>query len=441
MPASSRPDSAMTAPEGRGHASQPGDRTEASVCHARRLGLVEYEDGVEAQRLLASARKADRLPDQLLLLEHPHVVTVGRRTRHMSVHLSDHLRAAPDVLARLDVELHETDRGGAVTYHGPGQLVVYPIVKLTGRRRDVHRYLRDLEEVIIRVLRDFGIAAGRRSEHTGVWVGEEKIASIGVHLSQWVTTHGFALNVNTDIRFFELIVPCGLPHVRMTSMERVLGSPVPMEHVQERVIVRFQEVFERHIIERPIEAESVQVLLRTPEGTYLLLKRTEREGGFWQPVTGFIEPGESPVHAALREVREETGLDLTREGLSLEECARTGRGSLPVLPLPYIHAFALSVGDISDTPPFFVREYSFLALIPSSSSIRVNPSEHDAFRFEDVATALSLVPWKGNRRALIMSERLWMTRERKLPSDEVPLRSSDRRECPSGDVLTVRSRV
>ncbi len=428
MPTSSRP--VMTASEERGLASEPWDRTEAPVCHVRRLGLVEYEDGVEAQRLLAAARKADRLPDQLLLLEHPHVVTIGRRTRHLSADVSDHLRVAPEALARLDVELHETDRGGAVTYHGPGQLVVYPILKLTGRRRDVHRYLRDLEEVIIRVLSDFGIAAGRRSGQTGVWVGEEKIASIGVHLSQWVTTHGFALNVNTALHFFELIVPCGLPDVRMTSMERVLGSPVSMERVQQRVIARFQEVFERHVVERPIEAESIQVLLRTPEGTYLLLKRIEREGGFWQPVTGFIEPGESPVHAALREVREETGLDLTREGLTLDGCTHEGgaeaRGSLPLLPLPYVHAFALSLGEPHDAPPFFVREYSFLAVIPTPSSIRVNPSEHEAFRFEDVATALSLVRWKGNRRALILSERLWMTRARGLPS---------------GDLLTVRSRV
>lgn len=283
---------------------------DARTCHVRRLGLVEYEDGLEAQSLLATARKADLIPDQLLLLEHPHVVTIGRRTRHLGGNMNDHFRVSPEVLAHYDVEQYETDRGGAVTYHGPGQLVVYPILKLVGRRRDVHRYLRDLEEVIIRTLDDFGITAERIFGQTGVWVGRQKIASIGVHLSHWVTTHGLALNVNTDLRFFDLIVPCGLPDVQMTSMAKLLGASVSMEHVQERLLVHFQEVFDCHLIERPIEMESVQVLLRTLEGEYLLLKRTERDGGFWQPVTGLIEFGESPVEAALREVREETGLDL-----------------------------------------------------------------------------------------------------------------------------------
>lgn len=377
------------------------------VCHVRRLGLVEYEDGVEAQRLLAAARKADLIPDQLLLLEHPHVVTIGRRTRHLSAALSDHFRVPLDVLAHLDVEVQETDRGGALTYHGPGQLVIYPILKLTGRRRDVHRYLRDLEEVIIRTLGDFGISAGRFPGQTGVWVGEEKIASIGVHLSQWVTTHGVALNVNTDLRFFDLIVPCGLNDVRMTSMERVLGSPVPLDRVQERVIVHFQEVFERHALERPIEAESVQVLLRTPEGRYLLLKRVEHEGGFWQPVTGLIEPGESPTQAAIREVREETGLDLMHEvpeSKSLRVTDDEAATSSPLLALPYVHAFAFS--EPRDPLPRFIREYSFLAMVPALASIRLNPAEHEAFRFEEAATALALVPWKGNRRALLLSERL-----------------------------------
>jgi len=370
----------------------------AAVCHVRRLGVVEYEDALQAQRLLATARQADRLPDQLLLLEHPHVVTIGRRASIPSARLSDHFRADPDVLARLDVEQYETDRGGAVTYHGPGQLVLYPILKLLGRRRDVHRYVRDLEEVIIRALGDFGIAAGRNPEHTGVWVGTEKIASIGVHLAHWVTTHGVALNVNTDLRFFDLIVPCGLPEVRMTSMAKLLGAPVPMEAVQERVLVHFQDVFERHLIERPIEIESVQVLLRTEEGTYLLLKRTERDGGFWQPITGVIEPGESPLQAAVREVREETGLDL-------EELVAPPRP--PLLPLPYVHAFAFSPSDPPDAPPIFIREHSFVAVLPTRPAIRVNPAEHEDFQFADVAMALSLVRWKGNRRALILSERLW----------------------------------
>ncbi|GBC81930.1 Octanoyltransferase [bacterium HR10] len=358
--------------------------------------------------MLAAARKADLIPDQLLLLEHPHVVTIGRRTRHLSAALSDHFRVPPDVLAHLDVEVQETDRGGALTYHGPGQLVIYPILKLTGRRRDVHRYLRDLEEVIIRTLGDFGISAGRFPGQTGVWVGEEKIASIGVHLSQWVTTHGVALNVNTDLRFFDLIVPCGLNDVRMTSMERVLGSPVPLDRVQERAIVHFQEVFERDVLDRPIEAESVQVLLRTPEGRYLLLKRVEHEGGFWQPVTGLVEPGESPIQAALREVREETGLELTGEGSESKTLRATDGDEAskpaPLLALPYVHAFAFS--EPRDPLPRFIREYSFLAMIPALASIRLNPAEHEAFRFEEVTTALALVPWKGNRRALLLSERL-----------------------------------
>ncbi len=377
------------------HSSSPPERGESQLCHVRRLGLLEYEDATQAQSLLARARKEELIPDQLLLLEHPHVVTIGRRTRHLSSTLSDHLRVSPEQLVHQGVELHETDRGGAVTYHGPGQLVAYPIVKLTGRRRDVHRYLRDLEEVLIRTLRDFGIPAGRASAQTGVWVGQEKIASIGVHLSHWVTTHGLALNVNTDLRFFDLIVPCGLKNARMTSMEKLLGSPIPMNLVQERFLVHFQDVFERQLVERPIEAESVQVLLRTPHGMYLLLKRTREEGGFWQPVTGFVEPGESPSQTALREVREETGVDLRREGA----------GDLsPLVPLPYVHTFALSLAESST--PLFVREYSFVALLRTIPPIRLNPTEHEAFQFVDITRALSLVPWKGNRRALMLSEQM-----------------------------------
>ena len=209
----------------------------------RRLGLVPYEAGLELQRQLVDDRKAQRIPDQLLLLQHPPVITLGVKARDDRANVL----AAPDELARQGVALFETGRGGDVTFHGPGQLVGYPILDLDPDRRDVHRYVRDLEAVLIQVAASFGIAAGRQPGLTGAWVGDEKLAAIGVRISRWVTSHGFALNVATDLRHFDLIVPCGIRDKGVTSLERLLGRPVPMPEVEAATISAFTNVFARRL--------------------------------------------------------------------------------------------------------------------------------------------------------------------------------------------------
>jgi lipoyl(octanoyl) transferase len=205
----------------------------------KRLGLVPYEAALALQRQLVEERKAQRIPDQLLLLQHPPVITLGVKVRDDRAHVL----AGPDELARQGVELFETGRGGDVTFHGPGQLVGYPILDLNPDRRDVHRYVRDLEEVLIRVAGSFGIVATRQPGLTGAWVGNEKLAAIGVRIARWVTSHGFALNVSADLRHFDLIVPCGIADRGVTSLERLLGRAVSMADVESATISAFEAVF------------------------------------------------------------------------------------------------------------------------------------------------------------------------------------------------------
>ena len=205
----------------------------------RHLGFVDYQAALDLQKDLVEQRKQGLIPDQLLLLEHPHVITLGARNHNASSNVLE----TPEALARRGVAVFETGRGGDVTYHGPGQLVGYPIVELPRDRRDVHRYVRDLEEVLIQTVSEFGIAAARTPGLTGIWVGSDKLAAIGVRISRWVTSHGFALYVSTDLSNFGLIVPCGIADKGVTSMERLLGRPVPMDEVAGAVERRFEAVF------------------------------------------------------------------------------------------------------------------------------------------------------------------------------------------------------
>jgi lipoyl(octanoyl) transferase len=206
----------------------------------RRLGVVPYEEALALQRSLVDDRRAGRIGDTLLLLQHPHVITVGVRGDGGR----SHILAGPDMLAARGVEIHETGRGGDVTYHGPGQIVGYPILDLNPDRRDVHRYVRDLEEVLIRTAADYGIEAGRIARLTGVWVGAEKLAAIGVRIARWITSHGFALNVSTNLEYFKLIVPCGIADRGVTSFERLLGRPVELADVEERLVQHCSNVFQ-----------------------------------------------------------------------------------------------------------------------------------------------------------------------------------------------------
>ena len=199
------------------------------------LGLVDYESALAIQKKTELAVKTGIQPDTLLLLEHPHTLTIGRRGDSASI-LFD-----PEQLKARNVTLFETNRGGKVTYHGLGQVVGYPIVNLSPDREDVHRYVRDLEEVLIRTMSDFGINAFRIEGLTGVHTERGKVAAIGVHIARWVTTHGFALNVNTDLSYFNLIIACeGEP---VTSMEELLGSETDLSAVEDRLVVNFAEVF------------------------------------------------------------------------------------------------------------------------------------------------------------------------------------------------------
>ena len=206
----------------------------------QRLGLVAYADGLELQRRLVEERKADRITDTLLLLQHPHVLTVGVKKDGR-----EHILASPERLSSLGVEVFETGRGGDVTYHGPGQLVGYPILDLNPDRRDVHVYVRDIEEVMIRVCADYGLQAGRVKGFSGAWIGDEKIGAIGVRISRWVTSHGFAFNVTTDVDFFDLIVPCGIADKGVTSLAKQIGRQPDMHEVEDRFIAHFAAVFER----------------------------------------------------------------------------------------------------------------------------------------------------------------------------------------------------
>jgi lipoyl(octanoyl) transferase len=207
------------------------------VCVVKQLGMIDYGEALRLQAEKAAARKSGAIPDTLLLLEHPHVYTLGRNGNRA------HVLVPAERLHAMGARVVETDRGGDVTYHGPGQLVGYPILDLTKHRRDLGWYMRSLEEVLIRVAADFGVRADRLHGAPGVWVGNEKLAAIGVHVSRWVTSHGFAFNVNTDLSYFDAIIPCGLRDKGVTSIERLLGMPVEMDAAIERVIEHFGNVF------------------------------------------------------------------------------------------------------------------------------------------------------------------------------------------------------
>jgi len=211
----------------------------AAACELRDLGSMRYADAFALQQQFVERRKRGEIPDQLLIVEHPHVVTMGR-TAH-----DENLLCAPELLDRAGIEFHRTDRGGDVTYHGPGQIVGYPIFDLREWKRDVMAYVRALEQVLIDALAEFGIPAGREAGATGVWTEQGKIAAIGVHISRWVTSHGFALNQDTDLSYFRYIVPCGLTRP-VTSMQ-ALGCRADRGQIVAAVARSFTRVFDREL--------------------------------------------------------------------------------------------------------------------------------------------------------------------------------------------------
>jgi len=211
------------------------------------LGLTDYKSAWDLQRCIAKLRADDAVPDVLLLTEHNHVYTLGKTSD------VNHLLAHDEELKNTGTEVYHIDRGGDITYHGPGQLVGYPILNLNSYYLDIHRYLRDIEEVLIQSLSHFGVDAHRDPEFTGVWAGPDKIAAIGVKVSRWITMHGFALNVNTDLSYFDRIIPCGIFHKGVVSMERILGKQVLLQEVAEIVAQKFGDRFETEIISTTVD--------------------------------------------------------------------------------------------------------------------------------------------------------------------------------------------
>lgn len=224
------------------------------VLEVVRLGQIDYADALNLQQALLTARLRDEIADTLLLLEHPHVFTLGRGADERFL-----LNPSPDV------QVHRVSRGGQVTYHGPGQLIGYPILKLEGADRDVIRYLRKLEEVIIEALGEYGIQSGRRDGLTGVWVADEKIASIGVGIRRWTTLHGFAINIMTDLSYFDRIVPCGIAGCRMTSIAKLGRTEQPMSAFTDLVERTFAQLFD-YSETRPIDPEKISNLASKMNG-------------------------------------------------------------------------------------------------------------------------------------------------------------------------------
>lgn len=345
------------------------------------LGVVDYAAGLLMQEELVARRRQGEIPDTLLLLEHPPVITLGRAAK------PGHILAPKEVLEQRDIAVYETGRGGDVTYHGWGQLVGYSILDLNPDRRDIRRYMRDLEEVLIRTVAEYGIAAGRVAGLTGVWVaGERKIAALGVRISRWITSHGFALNVTTHLGDFDFIVPCGIADKAVTSIARETGQAPALADVASHVSRYFGSVFERAVIWRHVERASVQVWLfrqHAAQREYLVLRRTTARGGFWQPVTGRVEPGETLAAAARREVLEETGQATEPTALGVVETSMMN-----------VAWFAPAAAG-----PVFNREHAFAARV-ETDAVQLQSDEHDAYAWLPFEAAFARLHWAGHRRAL-----------------------------------------
>ena len=349
-----------------------------------KLGLVEYADGLDLMRAAAEAVRRSDPPgtDWLFLLEHPPVLTLGRGADAANV------VASREWLEGRGFELHETDRGGDVTYHGPGQVVAYPVVDL-GERPDVRRFVADLEEAMIRTCADLGVEAERHPEHRGAWVGARKVGAVGVHLSRWISTHGIALNVAPDLAHFLAIVPCGIadPRLGVTSLAAELAAqgrdPPTLAAAAERLAAHLSELLGRRREDRGFDLRTVSVVPVGPDGSVLLLRRSAERGGFWQQVTGRIDPGEEPAAAARRELREETGADL------------------PVTPLGYVHGFGLEpslAGGIGGGLRT-AEETAYAARLPPGFAPRLS-AEHVEWGWFEPGEAATRLRFAGLRKAV-----------------------------------------
>jgi lipoyl(octanoyl) transferase len=345
-------------------------------CEVRLLHRVTYENGMAMQEKLVSLRQQNRVPDQLLLLEHPPVITLGRGGDPAN------LLASQEALRAAGVRYYETTRGGDMTYHGPGQMVGYPILHMGEGSRDVRKYVTKLEEVLIRTVGDFGISARRSDGQRGVWVGNRKIAAIGVRIARWVTSHGFALNVRPELEHFRLITPCGIRGAEVTSMEQLLGTVRPDE-VARVLLGHFAERFDRELDIARARYPVVTILPYDGDRVLLLHRRPDR-GDFWQPVTGGVDPGEAPSAAAQRELQEETGF------------------TAPVRPLSLRQTFLIDPEYLkaAEDDLIFADEESFAALEDSHQPVRLDPEEHDRAAWFSFDEAVEKVIWSDDRETI-----------------------------------------
>lgn len=329
------------------------------------------------QQKLVEMRQREEVADQLLLLEHPPVITLGRGGDRRN------LLADPETLERAGIRFFETTRGGDITYHGPGQIVGYPILHLGEGNRDVRKYVTGLEEVLIRTVAEYGIRAARLDGKRGIWVGSNKIAAIGVRIARWVTSHGWALNVSTNLDHFRTITPCGLQGTGVTSIERETGRPVPLDDVRDVLAAKFSEVFDRELVPRADTLRLVKVIVTDGERVLLLHRRPAR-GNFWQPVTGTIEAGESPIETARRELREETGQEAEPWEVGL------------------VQSFMIESQFLAARypAPIVASEVCFAARVDPSRAVAVDPLEHDSFAWMTLDEALAASRWTDDREAL-----------------------------------------
>jgi lipoyl(octanoyl) transferase len=352
------------------------------TCELHQLHRVTYENGMKLQQKLVEMRQRDELPDQLLLLEHPPVITLGRGGDRANLLASD------EALKGERVRFFETTRGGDITYHGPGQVVGYPIMHLGDGSRDVRKYVTKLEEVLIRTVAEYGITATREAGKRGIWVGNEKIAAIGVRIARWVTSHGFALNVNTNLDHFRLITPCGLLGTGVTSIARETGRTISDREVRDVVARNFADVFDREMVPRPESVRLIKVMIHDDDRVLLLHRRPER-GNFWQPITGGIEEGETPFEAARREVLEETG----------------NRGEPEEIGMTQSFLIESHFLESRHGTPVIASEVGFAAALDSRLPIRMDAEEHDAFGWFTFAEAYETIRWTDDREALEVLER------------------------------------
>jgi lipoyl(octanoyl) transferase len=359
----------------------------------RRLGRVLYEGGLRMQRALAAGVRAGTLPDQVLLLEHPPVFTLGRNATRRDIHVHDAF------LEEMGVEVFETDRGGQVTYHGPGQLVVYPICNLGAGRKDLGRFVRGLEEAMLRTAADYGVIAARLEGFPGVWVdtprGWEKLGALGIHLQRWITTHGIAFNVAPELHPFRWITPCGITDKGVCSLASLLAESAPTwEQAAEKMEGHLAEVFGFDPLPVPTPSRSISALTwrRGPAGPEILMMlRQPDQGLWWSSVTGMLEPGENPEEAAHRELREETGL----------------AGALHSLDFSHTFWMDPALLGLPEGEPRFNTEISYEMEVSAATEVQLALEEHSEYRWCSLREAHALMRWDGSKAAVkLLGKRL-----------------------------------